>query len=115
MPIKERLPEMIAAAVALTGVFFLAAGVLEWTFLQIQAPGAFVLTGVSVALILGGGYFFFKAWRGHLEPNGETVADVRMRAIANMQSAELVSRIAQDDPDPKVRKRALQRLTELTA
>lgn len=115
MLLKDRHPEMIAAAVALTGVFFLAAGLLEWTFLQIQAPGAFVLTGVSVALILGGGYFFFKAWRGHLEPNGVTVAEVRMRAIANMQSTELVSRIAQDDPDPKVRKKALQRLTELTA
>lgn len=115
MPIKERLPELIAAAVALTGVFFLSAGVLEWPFLRMQAPGAFVLIGVSVAFILGGGYFLFKARRGHLEPNGETIIDVRMRAIENMQSAELVSRIARDDPDPEVRQKAVQRLTEITA
>ena len=115
MPIKERFPELISSAIALTGVFFLAASVLEWPFLQIQAPGAFVLIGVSVAFILGGGYFFFKAWRGHLEPSGETIAEVRMRAIENMQSAELVSRIARDDPDPEVRQKALQRLTEITA
>lgn len=115
MLIKERYPELIAAAVVLTGVFFLAAGVMEWPFLQVQAPGAFVLMGVSVAFILGGGYFLYKAQRGHLEPDGETITDVRIRAIENMQSAELISRIAQDDPDPEVRQKALQRLTEITA
>jgi hypothetical protein len=115
MPIKERFPELISSAIALTGVFFLAASVLEWPFLQIQAPGAFVLIGVSVAFILGGGYFFLKAWRGNLEPGGKTITEVRIRAIENMQSAELVSRIARDDPDPEVRQKALQRLTEITA
>lgn len=115
MPIKERHPELIAAAVALVGVFFFAAALLEWSFLQLQAPGAFLLIGVSVAFILGGVYFLFKAQRGLLEPNGETIVDVRMRAIENMQSADLISRIAKEDPDPDVRQKALQRLTEITA
>jgi hypothetical protein len=38
-----------------------------------------------------------------------------MRAIENMQSTELISRIAQDDSDPEVRQKALQRLTEIVA
>jgi hypothetical protein len=71
---------MIAAAVAVSGVFFPAAGVMEWPFLQAQPPGVYLLIGVSVALLLGGCYFFLKAWRGHLDPQGETRAEVRMRA-----------------------------------
>jgi hypothetical protein len=112
---QERHPQLIAAAVAATGALFLAAGVMEWSFLQAQPPGAYLLTGISVAFILGGGYFFFMAHRGHLDPQGETIVEVRMRAIENMRSTELISRIAQDDPDPEVRQKALQRLTEITA
>jgi hypothetical protein len=112
---QERHPQLIAAAVAVTGAFFLAAGLMEWPFFQAQPPGAYLLIGLSVAFLLGGGYFFFKARRGHLEPQGETITEIRMHAIENMQSTELISRIAQDDPDPKVRRKALQRLTEITA
>jgi hypothetical protein len=88
---------------------------MEWPFFQAQPPGAYLLIGLSVAFLLGGGYFFFKARRGHLESQGETITEIRMHAIENMQSTELISRIAQDDPDPEVRRKALQRLTEITA
>lgn len=115
MKLIEWHPHLIAAAVAVTGALFMAAGLIEFAFLEVQPPGRYFLLGISVVFILSGGYFLFKARRGSLEPQGETITDVRKQAIEKMASTELLSQIAREDPEPEVREKALERLEEIAS
>lgn len=112
---QDRYPQLIAAAVAATGVLFLCAGVFELSFIQTQPPGTYFLIGFAVVFILGGSFFFLRARQGELQPQGESVTEIRMRAIENLESPEMVSRIAQEDPDPTIREKALERLEEMAS
>jgi hypothetical protein len=115
MKLADSHPQLIAAAIAATGVLFMGASMLELPFLLVEPPGAYILMGIAVFFISGGGYFLIKARRGELKPSAITVTDVRKQAIEKMESPELLSRIAQEDPKPEVRKKAMQRLEEITA
>jgi hypothetical protein len=109
------LPQLLSVTIAVTGVFLLAACLLDLPFLTIRPPGVFWAGGYAVILIAAGIYFFICARRGKLEPHGHTVAEVRMEAIEKMQSTDLLSRIALEDDDKDVRHKAARRLEEITA
>jgi hypothetical protein len=110
----ERHPQLIAAAIAATGAFFLGASILEFTFLQTEPPGVYFLMALSVIFLFCGSYFLIKAMRGQLHPSGKTVTDVRLNAIDKQDSAELLRQIARDDPEVEVREKALARLEEIS-
>ena len=78
-------------------------------------PGAYFLMGLSALFLLSGGYFLFKAVKGPLHPQGKTVTDVRLAAVEKMDSAELLGRIAREDPVADVREKAMARLEEIAA
>jgi hypothetical protein len=111
----ERLPQTIAGAITVTGVWFLAAGLFDLPFLTIPAPGAYVVDGYAAVLIAAGLYYLARARKGQLAPQGKTIAEVRMAAVAKMQSTDLLSRIALEDDEAMVRETAARRLEEITA
>jgi hypothetical protein len=111
----DRHPQFIAIGVAATGALFLCACFINLPFLTAEPPGAYVLMGLSIVLLVAGCYFFWRARQGKLEPQGKTVAEVRIQAIEKMHSTELLSRIALEDDNEMVRKKAARRLEEITA
>lgn len=113
MKLVDSHPHLIAAAIAATGGLFLGAGIIGFPFLQAEPPGVYFMLGLAIAFIFGGGFFLLKAKQGDLEPQGITVTDVRKQAIAKMESTELLSQIAREDPKPEVRKKAMKRLEEI--
>jgi hypothetical protein len=115
MKLADSHPQLIAAAVAATGGLFLIAGIMEVPFLRAEPPGAYYLIGLAILFVLGGGFFLLKAKQGDLEPQGITVTDVRKQAIEKMESPELLSQIAREDPKPEVRKKAMKRLEEIAS
>jgi len=112
---SERHPQLIAAAIAATGAFFLGASILEFPFLHVDMPGGYFLMVLSTIFLFSGGYFLIKAREGQLKPQGKTITDVRMEAIDKMNSTELLSQIAKEDPENEVREKAMERLEEITA
>jgi hypothetical protein len=108
------LPHFLSVAIVATGFFYMAACLLDLPFLTIRPPGAYWIGGYAAILISAGIYFFICARRGKLEPQGHTVAEVRMEAIEKIQSTELLSRIALEDDDKDVRHKAARRLEEIT-
>jgi hypothetical protein len=113
MKLTDSHPQLIAAAIAATGALFLGASILELPFMELKPPGAYYMMGLSIVFIVAGGYFLWKARRGHLEPDGVTVTDVRKQAIEKMESPELLSQIAREDPKREVREKALRRLEKI--
>ena len=107
--------QFIAGAITAVGTLFLCANILQLSFLTTQPPGAFFLSALSISFVFGGIYYFIKASRGELKPNGKTITDVRIQAVEKMHGKELLSRIARKDPDYKVREKAIERLEELAA
>ena len=110
MNLAESHPQLIAAAIAAAGALYLVASILELPFLVIDPPGAYFMMGLAIVFLFGGGVFLIKARRGRLEPQGVTITDVRKQAIEKMESPELLSQIAQEEPKPEVRRKALKRL-----
>ena len=112
---QERHPQFIAAGIFATGVLFLAASIFEIPFLIVQPPGAYFLMALSIVFMFYGGFFFVKALRGQLQPHGETITAIRLQAIQKMESPEMLSQIARDDPDTTVRAKALEKLETIAA
>jgi hypothetical protein len=113
MKIMERHPQLIAAAIAATGALFLGASILEFSFLQTEPPGVYFLMALSIIFLFCGCYFLIKALRGQLHPSENTVTDVRLKAIEKMNSTELLNQIAREDPEGKVREKAMARLEKI--
>jgi hypothetical protein len=112
---QERYDQFLAGAIAAVGALFLSASFFEYSFLTTQPPGAYFLSALSICLIFGGLYFLIKAYRGLLRPSGKTITDVRIQAVEKMQSKDLLSQIAREDPESVVREKAIERLEELAA
>lgn len=112
---RERHPQLIAAGIVATGALFLAASIFEIHFLSVQPPRAYFLTALSIVFMFYGGYFFVKALRGQLKPRGETITEIRLQAIEKMDSPEMLSQIAREDPDTTVRAKALEKLETIAA
>ncbi len=115
MKLLERHPQLIATAIAATGALFLGASILEFPFLQTEPPGVYFLMALAIVFLFFGIYFWIKATRGQLQPGRKTVTEVRLNAIAQMKSTELLSQIAREDPDTDIREKALARLEEMAA
>ena len=115
MSLTKRHPQIIAAAVAATGAFFLGASIFPFPFLNVQPPGAYFLMALSIVFMFSGSHFFIKACRGQLAPGRKTVSDVRRQAIEKMDSPDMLGQIARDDPDAAVRAKAMERLKALAA
>jgi hypothetical protein len=109
----DRHPQFLAAAIAATGALYLAPLFLDLPFPAPQPPGAYFLMGLSAVYVAAGACFFVRARQGALEPQEKTVTDVRLQAVAKMESRELLSRIALEDPEAAVRRQAARRLEEI--
>ena len=56
MKLRERHPQLIAAAILATGALLLAASILEFSFLQTEPPGVYLLMPLSIVFLFGGSY-----------------------------------------------------------
>lgn len=104
---------VVPCYVMAVGIFYAAAIILGLPFLNSKPPGSYYLTGISIFFFIAGGFFLIQALRGNLKRKGGTIIDVRIEAVQKLNSIELLTQIAENDPVLKVREKAKERLQEI--
>ncbi len=110
---RHRLPVVIASLIAMTGAHFLISTVMDLPWLTYTDRPPVAAMAVSALLTLAGACFLVAALRGTLEPAGESVREVRKRALEKVATRSYLVRVAENDPDPEVRKKALEQIHEM--
>lgn len=106
---------IIPSYVIMVGFIYAATIILDLPLFKAHPPGSYYLLGISVFFLISGIFFIIKALRGDLKRKGGTVIDVRIDAVGKMDSIELLTQIAKNDPVKKVREKAKNRLNELVS
>lgn len=105
---------LLTAFVTGVGLLFLTAVILDLPPLQVKSSGSYVLLVVSLFFLVFGLTYGYLMLTGKLERKGKTISELRQEAVEKMRDQGLLVRIAQDDPNPGVRKAAQERLQELS-
>ena len=107
-------PLVVAAYVAITGIFFLIAPVLSTQVVSIQGSGKTVTMTTGTALAIAGGIFIYLFFAGKLKKNGKSIVEIRMEAIEKYDSPAMLAEIARNEPVKEIRQAAKRRLDKIS-
>ncbi len=106
---------VVSAFVLMVGTLYTATIIFNLPVFKADPPGAYYLLALSIFFLASGVFFVVQALRGGLKRQGGTIIDVRLEAVAKMDSIELLTQISKNDPVRKVREKAKKRLKEIAA
>jgi hypothetical protein len=113
MYFERRLAHIIAGYLIAVGLFFGLASIFQMPYLQIEPAGKIYVLGISAIFVALGVGSFFLLRKGRLKKKGASLTEVRQEAIEKLKDPQLLSRIAVNDDDVKVRESAQERLKEI--
>lgn len=95
------------------GLFFFGATIFDISFIGLDSTKSQIIITVSLVFIFSGVYYSYMALKGKLKPDGKSVTEIRKQAIEKIKTESYLAKIAKEDPDSKVRNKAIERLQEL--
>lgn len=113
MDYKKMFPHVVSGFIVAVGLFFIFAGFVGPSYLELQAPGSHYLLGVSVFFVAVGVLTFYLTRRGKLKKIGITTEEVRQETISKLKDKKLLAKIALEDESDDVRQTAAERLKEI--
>ena len=113
MKLNRIMPYIVSAFIAAVGLFFMTAGYIGPTYLELEQPGSYYLQGLSIFFVFAGILTAFLAYRGTFESTGLTVEDIRQETIAKHNSKRFLAKIALEDENEEIRATAAARLKEI--
>lgn len=113
MNIQKAFPYLVAGYSVVVGLFFIILLLIDMPFLNVEAPGSYILSIVSLIFIVVGSCYIYLLNKGKLKRTGKFIAEVRQEAIEKMKDPAMLSKIALEDSNPKCRKAAQERLEDL--
>ena len=111
--LKKYTPLFVAGFIIAVGAVKFVAATFDPILFKAEPPGKYVIMAIAVLFVMLGLFFVHQFRRGQLKRRGETLAEVRMKAVEKMIDKPLLTTIAENDPIPAVRRKAVQRLKEL--
>lgn len=113
MYLKEKFPLFIACYVMAVGLFLSGVTFFDISFIGFDSSKPQIIITVSLVLIISGVYYSYRALKGKLEPEGKSVAEIRKQVLGKIKTESYLAKVAEEDSDPEVRKKAIERLQEL--
>jgi hypothetical protein len=113
MHFERMLAHIIAGYLIVVGLFFGLASIFQMPYLQIEPAGKFYVLAISAVFGALGVSSIFLLRKGKLKKEGASLTEVRQEAIEKLKDPQLLSRIAINDDDVKVRESAQERLKEI--
>jgi hypothetical protein len=114
MKLHKNFPFWVACFVALVGLFYAALPMIENSLISFKSPHKYYVAIGGLIFFLAGCRYGYLSLKGQLKRQGINISDVRKRALDNYESKTYLAKVARDDTDPEVRKKAMDRLKELT-
>ena len=113
MPYRQYFPLLVAIFITATGLFFLAVPLFNLPVFDVEPSKEAVMQGMAGVLCAMGCLFMVLFRRGALKRKGESLTEIRKKAMASISTESYLIKIAKEDPDPEVRAQALERLKKL--
>ena len=114
MKLLKNFPFWVAFYIGVVGLVFFFLTVIQTPYIEFKEPNKYFLTVISFILFFLGVVYGYLALRGKLEPKGPSVTEIRKQSVKKIKTESYLTKIAKEDPDPKVRQAALKRLKEIT-
>jgi hypothetical protein len=113
MNLERMFAHIVAGYLFAVGLFFGIASVFQVPYIQIESAGKVFVLAISTVFTAVGIGSFFLLRMGKLKKEGASITKVRQEAIEKLKDEKLLSRIALNDSDTKVRESAQERLMEI--
>lgn len=114
MKVLKNFPFWVSVYVAAVGLFFSILSIVQNSFIEFKTPNKYLLAGISIVLFISGCKYSYLSLNDKLESKGPSVTQIRKQALEKIESETYLARVAQEDPDPEIRRKALKRLKEIT-
>ena len=95
------------------GLFFLITLLLDTQVFRADPPGKYILAAISAGFVVFGVVYLFLYCKERLPEYGKSIAEVRKEAIQKIKDESLLAKIATEDPNPRLRETARERLQEI--
>jgi len=115
MYLKKNFPLLVACYVVAVGLFFSVATFFDISSIGLYSTKPKTIVTISFLLIISGAYYSYRSLKGKLEPEGKSVTEIRKQAIEKIKTESYLAKIAKEDSDSEVRKKAIERLQALEA
>ena len=113
MVFKRKFPLIVASYIIAVGLFFTAAALFEIPLIGLKSSRPQVMIIISIVLSFMGFYYMYMALKGKLRPQGESITEIRKKAVNNIKTEAYLATMAKEDPDPEIRNTANERLKQL--
>ncbi len=113
MYLKDKYPLFIACYVAAVGFFFSGATLFDIPSIRFDSSKPQIIIIISLLFIISGIYYSYRALKGKLKPEGKSVTEIRKQALGKIKTESYLAKVAKEDSDSEVRKKAIERLQEL--
>lgn len=110
MQTEKTGPIIVSLFVLCTGLLFMAAGVVDLSFLRVKPAGEALVLVFSGILILFALFSLYRIKRDGLASRGMSITEVRQEAIEKIKDKTLLAKMAKEDPNDAVREAAAKRL-----
>jgi hypothetical protein len=115
MRVLKNFPFWISIFVSTVGLLFSIMPVVDTSFAEFKVPNKYFLMGIGMVFFISGCRYIYLSLNGKLEPKGPSVTKIRKQALEKIESITYLAKVAEEDPDPGVRQKAMKRLKEITA
>lgn len=115
MDLKEKFPLFVACNIIAVGLFFTATALFEIPLIGLKSSKPQVMIIISLVLVCMGLYYTYMVLKGKLKPEGESLTEIRKRAVDKIKTETYLATLAEEDPDPEVRNAANERLKQLVS
>jgi hypothetical protein len=113
MKLLKNFPLWVSFYIVAVGLVFIFFTVIESEYIEFKDPHKYYVAAGSFIICLFGVVYGYLALKGKLEPKGPSVTEVRKQSVKKVKTESFLTKIAKEDPDPKVRQAALKRLEEI--
>lgn len=114
MKLLKNFAFWVSSYIAVVGLVLTSVTVIETSYIEFKEPHKYFVAAGSFILCFFGIVYGYLALRGKLEPKGPSVTEVRKQSVKKIKTESYLAKIANEDPDPKVRQAASKRLEEIT-
>ncbi|MCG6916647.1 MAG: hypothetical protein LJE89_03780 [Deltaproteobacteria bacterium] len=95
------------------GLFFLITLLFDTEVFSADPPGKYFLGAIAAVFVVFGVVYLSLYWKEKLPEHGKSIVEVRKEAILNIKDESLLAKIATEDPNPRLREKARERLQEI--
>jgi hypothetical protein len=110
---SKYMPYVLPGYLISVGLFFLITLLFDMQVFRADPPGKYILEFIAAVFVVFGVVYLLLYCKEKLPEHGNSIVEVRKESILKIKDESLLAKIATEDPNPRVRETARERLQEI--